>query len=355
MLYGVWLPIALITALHYLTSHEVHHVHDLLRRGYYIPIVVAAFRLGLQGGVISASVVTAAYLPHAFFLLHHFDPARETEKILEILLYFSVGAIAGHLSDRERRQRERLEISLREQQQLADQLIRAGRLSALGETVAGIAHEIRNPLHAMAGTLEVIEPLIPADAEERPLWDIHRSEVARLSRVADRFLSFARPAESDMTDLDLRDVATRIRDLAAAQTRQSGIALHCDISEEPLPTRGDRDQLAQIGMNIVLNAQRVIGERGGHITIRTGTIRRNDRDCVYLAIHNDGPPIPTTEIESMFDPFHSSTGSTGLGLSISARIAAAHDGHIAAESSSSGVVFTLFLPLTSPDIPHRSR
>ena len=85
--------------------------------------------------------------------------------------------------------------------------MRAGRLGALGELVAGVAHEIKNPLHALAGTAEIIAPLVPADAEERRMWELHISEIDRPGRVAERFLSFARPRELVRERIDLRDVA----------------------------------------------------------------------------------------------------------------------------------------------------
>ncbi len=91
-----------------------------------------------------------------------------------------------------------------EQKRLTGQLVRAGRLSALGEVVAGIAHEIKNPLHSLSGTAEIVDPLIPEDAEERRIWEIHREELKRLGRVADQFLSFARRSPIEAIPVDLR-------------------------------------------------------------------------------------------------------------------------------------------------------
>ncbi len=341
MLVGVFGPVAAVTLLHYLTSHEYHPIHDILRRVYYIPIVIGALYWGVKGGLVVAGTVALAYFPHAFILPHHFDPARGMEKTLEIVLYFAVGGVAGYLSGKERRQRDRLERALAEQRRLSEQLIRAGRLSALGETVAGIAHEVKNPLHGMAGTVEIIDPLVPADAPERRMWEIHKSEIARLGRVADRFLSFARPAPAAMAPIDLRDVARRISSLTSASARRSRVDLEVAVPDRPIPVSGDTDQLAQIGVNILMNAQRALGEGGGKVRITTG----DDGEQGFIAIENDGPPIPEGELESLFDPFYSGTDSTGLGMSISSRIATAHDGYITAENAGLGVRFTLRLPL----------
>jgi signal transduction histidine kinase len=338
----VWLPVAAISALHYGTPHEHDWIHDVLRRAYYIPIVIAAVRIGLVGGLASAAAVTLCYLPHAFLVEHHFDPERGLEKLLEILLYAIVGAVAGTLSDRERHRRNELQAALDEQQRLTGQLVRAGRLGALGEVVAGIAHEIKNPLHSLAGTAEIVEPLIPADAEERRMWEIHRDEIRRLGAIAERFLSFARPTPIEPVPLDLRDVARRLIELVGADARQKGIAVTAASDEETL-VRGDLDQLAQIALNIALNGIKAIGTGGGRLHVSTGRCTNGGRELAFLRIENDGPAIPAAEREHLFDPFHGDVDGTGLGLSISARIAEQHGGYIEVTNDGLGVAFTLYL------------
>jgi signal transduction histidine kinase len=345
VLAGIVVPVIAITALHYGTSHEHHWVHDILRRAYYLPITVAAVTLGLRGALTVAALVSLAYLPHAFFFEHHFDPARGLEKGLEIVLYFMVAAVAGTLSDKEQRRREQLQASLGEQQALTKQLVRAGRLSALGEVVAGIAHEIKNPLHALQGTAEIVDPLIPKEAEERRMWDLHKDEIKHLGSVADRFLSFAKPAPIQAVEINLTDVATRLGDLAGAEARQNEITLTCHGPAEPVCVKGDLDQLAQLGLNIVLNAIKAIGTGPGEIRIEVGTTRREAIDTAFLCIENSGPPVSEYDLENLFTPFYSKSESTGLGLAISARIAEQHSGTIEVENRKEGVAFTLFLPL----------
>ena len=165
----VWLLILLITILHYASPPSYTWAHDVLRRAYYIPIVIAALRSGLSGGLIVAGVVSILYIPHAFFHHHHFDPARGMEKSLEMVLYFVVAAVAGYLSDSESRRSAQLQRSVEEQKNLTTQLARAGRLAALGEVVAGIAHEIKNPLHALAGTAEIVDAEIFGFVFEQPI------------------------------------------------------------------------------------------------------------------------------------------------------------------------------------------
>jgi two-component system, NtrC family, sensor histidine kinase HydH len=342
---GAWLPLVAVTVFHYLTSHEHIHAHDVLRRLYYLPIVVGALQAGIRGGILFAFLVTLAYIPHAFILPHHFDPAKGIEKILEIGIYFILGAISGYLSDKEKKQRRRLETALKERESLQQQLVRAGRLSALGQTVAGIAHEIKNPLHSLLGTSEIVDSVVPSDCEERRLWEIHVSEIKRLQNVAERFLSFAKPAPSKMEKLDLREVAERIRELYGAQARQTDVALQFKLPEAPVLVRADRDLLAQLAINIVINGEKAIGNNPGIICLSVDTQIKNDRTMAFLRIENNGPPIAPSHIEDLFDPFYSGTDSTGLGLSISSRIAQLHEGYIDAANEGLGVAFTLFLPL----------
>ncbi|MBN2340090.1 MAG: DUF4118 domain-containing protein [Deltaproteobacteria bacterium] len=343
MLLAAWIPLIAVTAFHYATSHEQHHVHDILRRLYYLPIVVGALQMGIRGGILCAFMVTVAYFPHAFFLPHHFDPAAGIEKVLEITIYFLVGTIAGYLSDKEKKHRRQLEQSLHTQETLKAQLVRAGRLSALGQTVAGIAHEIKNPLHSLLGTTEVVDQVIPEDCEERRLWEIHISEIERLKTISERFLSFARPTPIQLQELDLRDVAQRVNELYGAQARQNNIQLESRLPNTAVKARGDKDQLAQIGINIFLNAQKAIGNAGGTIRISVGKENRNNCDMAFLSIENTGPEVDTTHIEELFDPFYSGTDSTGLGLSISSRIAQQHDGFIDVQNKGLGVAFTVYI------------
>ncbi len=345
----VWLPIAVITVLHYGTEAQHMWVHDVLRRLYYLPIIFAAFMGGLRGGLFAAGVVSLSYLPHAFLHMGpmaHMDPADSLEKSLEVVLYNLVAVVAGYLADSEWKRRAELEDALAEQRRLQRQLVRAGRLGALGEVVAGIAHEIKNPLHSLRGTAEIVDPLIAADAEERRLWEIHVSELERLERVAERFLSFASPHPIEMGPLDLREVARRLVELIGADARKKDIRIEEAIPEQPVMVEGDRDQLAQVALNIALNGMHAIGDSSGTLRVSiVPTLEHDGRSMHALSIENDGPPIPEDELEHLFDPFHGSDDhGSGLGLSISERIVEQHDGTIDAENIDKGVRFRVLLP-----------
>jgi len=356
---GVWLPLLAITALHYGTPAEHHWVHDVARRLYYLPIVLAAFLAGLRGGLLLALLSSALYLPHAFTHLHHMDPAPALEKFLELVLYVAVGSIGGVLVDRERTERLRqqdlalaLQRTLDELKATERQLIRSGRLGALGQLTAGLAHEIKNPLHAMRGTAEIVRDALDEDTAERRMQALHIDEVDRLTGVLERFLDFARPSDPVLARVDLRQVASRVGELIAAQARGDDVQLDVDLPDRAVEVEGDRDQLVQLGLGIALNGLQAIVEGGGErrLAIRLRDETRGPRSFHALAIGNGGPPIPDELRERIFDPFVTTReDGTGLGLPVAARIADAHRGFVETRNlPGGGVEFLVLLPVPDP-------
>ena len=358
MILSAWLPCLVITVLHYRTG--AHHAwgHDVLRRLYYLPILFAAFAGGLRGGVTVSVFASLVYLPHAFTSLLVQDPAGALEKGLEILLYNTVAVVAGLLVDRERRERERQEglaarlgDALAEQRRIEAQLIRAGKLGALGEMTAGIAHEIKNPLHALKGTAEILRDAVPEGVPERRMLELHIEEIGRLGQVADRFLSFARPLPASLRPVDPKSLIDRVVALVAPQARKEGVELVVSAEEAGgLPkVTGDPDLLAQLLLNIALNGvQAMAPEGGGTLTFSLGTERQGGKGYVRVRVANTGPPVPEEDLERIFDPFYTTKdGGTGLGLSICSRIADEHEGALTVRNlpGGGGVEFSLALPM----------
>jgi len=144
-----------ITAAHFATPGTYDWLHDVLRRLYYIPIIVSAFMFGLRGALLTSVVVSLLYLPHAFWLtgphahhhgMIHADPTGTANKVLELVLYNAVAVVTGLLVEKERRARREVEQKMVEMQAMEQQLVRAGRLQALGEM--GL------PLHEAATVME---------------------------------------------------------------------------------------------------------------------------------------------------------------------------------------------------------
>jgi len=357
MVLTAWIPCLIITTLHYRTGAQHGWIHDVLRRLYYLPILFAAFSEGVRGGISLSVFASLIYFPHAFTSLVSRDPADALEKGLEILLYNIVAVVAGLLVDREHRERakqERLakELSdaLTEQRRIESQLIRAGRLGALGELTAGIAHEIKNPLHAMKGTAEILRDVVPPEAPERRMLDLHIGEIDRLAQTAERFLTFARPAPTDRRPVDLREVVGRVVTLVETQARKEGVVTVATpyAGEGPPIVPGDADQLTQLLLNIAINGVHAMAPQGGGtLTFSIGGERQGEKRIFVARVGNSGPPIPADHLEKIFDPFFTTKdGGTGLGLSICSRIADQHDGVLSVRNlpDGKGVEFSLALP-----------
>ncbi len=362
MIFVAWVPCLLITVLHYRTITQYVWAHDVLRRLYYLPILFAAFSGGVRGGIAVSIFASLIYFPHAFLSFVARDPGDFLEKGLEILLYNIVAVVAGRLVDRERREREKqrrlareLSEALEEQRRIESQLIRAGRLGALGELTAGIAHEIKNPLHTMKGTAEILRDAVPPDAPERRMLELHMEEIDRLAQTAERFLTFARPAPSDRRPLDLRDVVQRVAALVETQARKEGVMTKVVPYDggEPPTVMGDTDQLTQLFLNIAINGVQAMADRGsGTLSFSLSPERQGGKKYFRVDLRNDGPPIPRDQLERIFDPFYTTKdGGTGLGLSICSRIADQHDGLLSVRNlpGSRGVEFTLAIPARKDD------
>ena len=324
----VWGPILGIAALHYGAPHSMHWVHDVARRLFYVPILLAAVATGTRGGLLAAAVVIVVYLPHAFFQGHG-DPGQSSEKLLEMGFYLLIGGLSGGLFDRQAALAERLQ----EQNAL---LQRAARLESMGELSAGLAHEIRNPLHAMRGTAEILLDGVPGDAPEHPMGQRLLQEIDRLAGVLTKFLKFAGEQAPDVRPLSTQAVVDRVADLLRAQASAQGVRLV--LSGVGGQVSGDEDSLVQVLLAMGLNGlQALDGVASGVLDLQA----RQDG----FAVINNGPEIPQAMIDRIFDPFVSTrTEGTGLGLSVAWRIVQAHQGTLVAENTAEGVRFVIRLP-----------
>jgi len=350
----IWLPVMGIAILHYATPMSLDWVHGVARRLYYLPIVGAAFAGGRLGGLVAAAVILVIYTPHAWLLPHAMDPGGTAEKALEMALYVVVGGVSGALVERERREQRRqaklaadLARSLEETRAIEAQLIRAGRLGALGQLTAGLAHEIRNPLHAMRGTAEILADAAPEGSGERGMGAALLQEIDRLSALLKRFLDFARPAPPEAMPTPLQDIVDRVAGLVSAQAGRQGVSVETPAGEDVVAA-ADPEQIVQVVLGIALNALQS-APAGGRVSL--SVVRRASAAGTFggVRVFNDGPHVPEDMLETIFDPFVTTReDGTGLGLAVAWRIMDAHRGFVEVENlPGGGVVFSAFLPLQS--------
>lgn len=342
-----------VTALHYLTTVQKAHFHDIYRRLYYIPIVLGGLWFSLRGGLGTAIPVSILYAPHVVFQWGH-HPAAAPEQYLEIFLYNVIGFLTGFLSQREKEQKTRyqktaqhLEASygkLKEQAdmilEVEEQLRRADRLSALGELSAGMAHEIRNPLGSIRGTAEILQDGIDPADKRYEFTRILIKEVDRLNRVVQDFLDFARPSAVERGRVDVNETLVEVLTLTRQQTLKNKVRAELEAAAVPAVS-GDHEQLKQAFLNLVLNALQAMPE-GGTLSVSTAATDGQ----VQVRFADTGPGIPPESLEKIFNPFFTTRQEgTGLGLAITHRILQGHGGRIAVDSrAGEGAVFTLTLP-----------
>jgi two-component system sensor histidine kinase HydH len=217
---------------------------------------------------------------------------------------------------------------------------RAERLAALGRLVAGMAHEIRNPLNSIRGFSQHLRNRFKPESSEGKAVDVIMREVDRLNRVITDLLDFSRPRVPKMEKLDLNDVVRSTGALVEREAASQGITIVTEM-DEGVPVNGDADSLKQLLLNLSLNSFQAMQD-GGILTIQTGI--SNQRP--YLAISDTGPGIEENDQEKIFEPFFTTRDTgTGLGLAIVHRIVLDHGGDIRVESTpGSGATFTIRFP-----------
>ncbi len=243
-----------------------------------------------------------------------------------------------------------------ELKRLEEQLIQAEKLAAMGQMLAGVAHELNNPLTAILGVTELLrEGQSDQEATKRQLELTHR-QARRAARIVQNLLEFSRPASPQKKPVDLNSIIDRTLQLHEHSLRRNNVEV--DFRPQPdLPgVVGDANQLIQVFLNLVTNAEQAIREvrESGRIQIRFARLGSR----VSIAFQDDGVGIRPESVPRLFDPFYTTKrpgGGTGLGLSICLSIIREHGGTIEAEAlPAGGSAFTVYLPLALGEEPRAS-
>jgi PAS domain S-box-containing protein len=227
--------------------------------------------------------------------------------------------------------------------QLRDQLVHSERLSAIGELIAGVAHEINNPLQTIIGCTELM--LDEPEGANAADLELVRKEAMRAGQIVRNLLAFARRGAPDRVAIDLNELVRATAELRAYHLEQINIALVMRCAPRMLPVLVNREEIRQVILNLLLNAEHAIASKGagGSITIETSAGGGEHS----VDVTDSGPGISAELRGRIFEPFFTTREvgeGTGLGLSISHGIASSHGGSLKLVDSPSGARFRLTLP-----------
>ncbi|HEV7744172.1 MAG TPA: ATP-binding protein [Pyrinomonadaceae bacterium] len=220
---------------------------------------------------------------------------------------------------------------------------RQDRLAAIGRMAASIAHEIRNPLAAMRGSIQMLRADMEGESSQTELMEIILRESDRLNRIISDFLSYARPRSIIQSQIDvgelLRRTFTLLRNSAEINERQ---VIKEEVPESPVLVDADAEQIQQVFWNLARNAlQSMPG--GGELR---ASVQSQPNSRIRIAFSDTGRGMSPQQVEQLFEPFSSTTGGTGLGLSIVYQIIRDHGGTINVRSrEGQGTTITIELPL----------
>jgi two-component system, NtrC family, sensor histidine kinase PilS len=219
---------------------------------------------------------------------------------------------------------------------------RQDRLAAVGRLAASIAHEIRNPLAAMRGSIQMLRAELEGESDQAQLMEIILRESDRLNKIVADYLNYARPRPTELKDIDVSAlVRETFKLLKNSPEISDGHALNEDLPDEPVMVKGDAEQLKQVCWNIARNALKAMPD-GGALSIN---VARTDANRVNMTFVDDGCGMTPEQVERLFEPFTSMTGGTGLGLSIVYQIIRDHNGTINVRSRlNEGTTITIELP-----------
>jgi PAS domain S-box-containing protein len=237
-----------------------------------------------------------------------------------------------------------------EWQRIREEFDRAERLSALGTLVSALAHEIKNPLGAIHGLVQMLADDVPADHASRPYYTTIQEEVHRLDGIMKRLLDLASPAKWESREVVLRTVLEETAHLMEGEAARRGVVLAGEVPAEEGRTLGDPSRIKQAIINVVKNAIEATPE-GGRVTWAL----TEEPPWVVLSVKNPGTPFSEAVASRVPAPFVSTkVGGTGLGLAITHQILQLQGGRLQLENpEEGGAVVRLLFPSAGPAGPRR--
>jgi PAS domain S-box-containing protein len=232
---------------------------------------------------------------------------------------------------------------LTERRRFQQQLLQSGKLAAIGELAAGVAHEVNNPLFAILGLVEFLLKDSEPGTKAHDRLQLIQSTALEIKEIVRSLLDFARESSNERAVVSLDEVIRETVTLVSRTTAGHGVEMVEELGEGPFRVEASPNQLKQVFLNLIANARQAMPDGG---TIRISLTA--DEDAVEAVVSDTGGGIPAQDLQRIFEPFYTTKrdrGGTGLGLSVSLGIAETHGGSLTAVSTpGQGATFTLRLP-----------
>jgi signal transduction histidine kinase len=321
--------IGVISVVHYLYLFPVQMsvTRELVNRAYFFPIILAALWFGLKGGLLAPLIVSLICLPYSIIAMGQ-HRVYFYDEILQMFLFVLVGSLLGILKDREQRQRALIE--------------KLEALAALGETIASVAHEVKNILIPIRGFLRRIRENASLEGKAASYLDIVDSESAKLEKMTQDMLAFGRFAPLQRKQVQVGELVEGVKRVLQNEFKDSRVRLVCE-GEYGTWVSLDAEKIRQALVNLLQNALHASPE-GGEVRLLADCNGRT----VRFVVEDQGVGIPAENLERIFHPFFTTKAQgTGLGLAITQRIVREHGGRIQVKSTpGNGTRFTLTFPVS---------
>lgn len=246
-----------------------------------------------------------------------------------------------------------LEVSrnITEQKRLREQLLQSEKMSALGQLISGVAHELNNPMTGVLGFSQLLLSSQELPGKTKQALEKIYLEAERARKIVQNLLTFARQHKPEKRNIQLNDVLNRTLDLRAYEMKVTNIDVIRNLDPHLPSLYADEHQLQQMFMNLIINAEQAMIEAHGKGRLEVTSRWNAPQKKITVSVHDDGPGIAHKHQSKIFDPFYTTKPigkGTGLGLSISFGIVQEHGGHITAESKEGqGTTFRVELPVLS--------
>jgi len=293
--------------------------------------------------VISANYSSA----HVEVRVRHRDGSWKTLRASAGPLYDESGKITGVVASAR---------DVTESKLIEERLAQKEKFAAMGQMMAGAAHELNNPLTAILGVGELLHERAADETSKRQL-DLVMQQARRAAAIVQNLLAFSRPSPQARSPIPLAGIVQHAIQLAQPALSQKNIAVTFEAPGTLPPVLGDSKLLTQVFLNILINAEQSISAsgRGGHLKVALAAVH----DRVAVTIADNGPGISAENIGKIFDPFFTTKrpgGGSGLGLTIALAVIKEHNGAIDVESSpGAGAAFCVSLPVAGKKASDFSR